>query len=241
MIDTGFGVTGNLRELAEEITPLPIACFLTHMHPDHAGASTLFDEIYMNPADEIHCWWALAKEKRTADLEDAFENEPELKALFEKEIVDNSGFTFKPIHHNDRFDLGGVTLIALDAAGHTEGSMVFYCPEENAFFCGDAVAPMIGLGGEHREKLLPLKESYDDIMQIAALANEESKFLCGHIPETLGIGLLNDIITNYKKALFGPRNEETFIGKHFGCDIPGKRTHREVTGLSQLVYSEETL
>ena len=59
IIDTGMGVTGNVRKVAETVTDLPIDCFLTHMHPDHAGASMLFDKRYMNPADEIHCWWAL--------------------------------------------------------------------------------------------------------------------------------------------------------------------------------------
>jgi len=241
MIDTGLGATGNLRQLVEEITDLPIVCFLTHMHPDHAGASCLFDEIFLNPADEIHCWWALSKEKRMFDLEDVFENEPELRKTAEREMADNSGFSYIPLHDGDTFDLGGITLMALDAAGHTEGSMVFYCPEENAFFCGDAIAPMIALGGEHREELTPFKKSFDDVMRIAELADEDSKFFCGHAPKTLGISILNDVVSNYEKVAFGPRNEELFMGKHFSCDIPGKMTHREVTGDSQLIYSEATL
>lgn len=203
IIDTGFGATGNIRTLVETITSLPITCFLTHMHPDHAGAAMLFDRRYMNPADNIHCHWALTREKRMHDLEDVFEQEPTLKAQVELEMASTDGFAASPLKHGDVFDLGGITLEALDTQGHTEGSMTLFCKEENALFAGDAIAPMVSLVVEHQKIPIPLEISYNQLLAVANRTDAATKIFCGHAPRALPVTVLSDLLTTFVNVLDG--------------------------------------
>lgn len=50
LIDSGMQVH-NAKELAQEITSLPIKLFNTHADPDHIGSNDEFDEVMMNPAE----------------------------------------------------------------------------------------------------------------------------------------------------------------------------------------------
>ena len=44
LLDTGTGI-GNIREVVEELTDLPVSVVLTHEHYDHVAAAYRFDEI----------------------------------------------------------------------------------------------------------------------------------------------------------------------------------------------------
>ncbi|WP_054662630.1 MBL fold metallo-hydrolase [Lacticaseibacillus camelliae] len=52
MIDAGFGIDRDLLKEIRKITQLPVICLLTHGDPDHTGGAELFDQVYMNPADD---------------------------------------------------------------------------------------------------------------------------------------------------------------------------------------------
>ncbi len=240
IIDTGMGATGNLRELIGQITDLPVICFLTHMHPDHAGAAILFDKIYMNPADEIHCWWALAKETRIRDLQDAIVEDPSIVEVFDREMTDNSAFSFEPMFEGDVFNLGGVTLEVLSAVGHTEGSVVLYCPEENALFGGDAVAPKAMLVGEHRPSYTPISYVYKDLKNIERHVNSDTMFFCGHAPKALPYEVLEDLIGAAEQIMNGTASAERAEGR-FCSDEPGNRTYCVKNGMVSLTYSEASL
>ena len=240
IIDTGMGATGNLREYIKEITDLPVTCFLTHMHPDHAGAAVLFDTVYMNPADEIHCWWALSKETRLRDLADAVKEDPEITKVFDREMTDNSSFTFTPMFEGDRFDLGGISLEVFSAVGHTEGSVVLFCPEENALFGGDAIAPRAMLVGEHRPSYTSMEYVYKDLKNIEKHTNKCTKFFCGHAPKALPPEVLSDLISAIEKVMDGTAKAERAHGR-FTSDEPGNRTFTFTEGLVNLTYSEASL
>ncbi len=44
LIDAGNGI-GNLKQLVDELTDLPVSVVLTHAHIDHVGSAHLFDEV----------------------------------------------------------------------------------------------------------------------------------------------------------------------------------------------------
>ena len=48
IIDTGFGLTGTLKEFIQTITDKTIICLLTNDDPDHVGGSSQFTTVYMN-------------------------------------------------------------------------------------------------------------------------------------------------------------------------------------------------
>ncbi len=47
LIDTGIGI-GNIKEVVDQLTSLPIKVITTHVHWDHIGNHGLFDEIYVH-------------------------------------------------------------------------------------------------------------------------------------------------------------------------------------------------
>ena len=240
IIDTAMGATGNLRTFLEQYTDLPIDCFLTHMHPDHAGASSLFDKRYLNPADDIHCWWALTKEVRLRDLKDACEMEPDLAETMDREMVDNSCFTYTPMNPGDVFDLGGITLEVMAAEGHTIGSVVLYCREENALFGGDAVAPMLGLLSEHTTDFTPVTKAYEDICRIYEKTNDETKFFCGHKQEVMDRQILKDIKQGFENIISGNTTGGEHTGRIHG-ETGGYKVFCESVGMSKIVYTEGSL
>ena len=240
LIDTSMGATGNLRELVESITPLPISCFITHMHPDHAGASMLFDERHLNPADEVHCWWALTKEKRHLDLEDVYVDDEEFRRQAELEMVDNSDFTFFPMYDGDVFDLGGITLEVLAAEGHTEGSVVLFCKEENALFAGDSIAPKTVLVGEHKTRYTPLTTVYEHLLKIAGKADKNTKIFCGHAPKALPVSTLDALLKALRNVLDGNPTRETPEPK-FQYEEDGSPNYKETVGAVSIIYNEASL
>jgi glyoxylase-like metal-dependent hydrolase (beta-lactamase superfamily II) len=240
IIDTGMGATGDLRKLVETLTSLPVICFITHMHPDHAGAAMLFDRRYLNPADEVHCWWALTKEKRKQDLEDVCETQPELRSQIEMEMTDNSNFTYLPMYPGDQFDLGGVSLEVLAAEGHTEGSVVLFCKEENALFAGDAIAPKTILIGEHQTRWTPLRDVYEHMSAISKRTNADTLVFCGHATDVLPSTLVDDLLTALENVLSGCASKKLPNARFQAAE--GERAHYEenVGGVS-LIYSEASL
>lgn len=50
LVDSGM-TTHNARELAEQVTDLPLSLLNTHADPDHIGSNDEFPAFYMNPAE----------------------------------------------------------------------------------------------------------------------------------------------------------------------------------------------
>lgn len=51
LIDTGYGF-GNIRQVVESITDLPLRVVNTHGHTDHTGGNRYFERVWMCPADK---------------------------------------------------------------------------------------------------------------------------------------------------------------------------------------------
>ncbi len=138
LIDT-CGGCGNLRELVESITNLPVIVALTHRHPDHAGGCGWYDKFYAGEGDvnsmnkrmtsKAACF-AFAKYCKVKNMRTE-------KFPYRPECIDiQDGYTF---------ELGGRTIIAISTPGHTPGSMVFLDDKEHYIFTGDEVGKGIWL------------------------------------------------------------------------------------------------
>jgi len=124
VIGSGFGVTDTLRSFIEAITDKPLICLVAHGHPDHVGAASLFDEIYMNERDEPLLPVALSYERRMGDVFGREGYSEELYNYCKEHIVSGSDYTYKNMDDGDRFDLGGTILEVIAIPGHTQGSVV---------------------------------------------------------------------------------------------------------------------
>lgn len=143
LIDSGFG-TGNIKEVVDQLTGLPVMLVNTHADRDHIGCNALFGEAYMHPSeyDRFH---------RGA----------------------GAGLTAKPLWDGDRIDLGGRILEIILIPGHTPGSIALLDSENRMLFSGDSVqAGIVYMFGPGRNieayiasltKLIEIRESFNTI------------------------------------------------------------------------------
>ena len=108
LVDTGLNAP-NDREIAEELTDLPLILINTHADPDHISGNAAFEGFYMNPEEEGN---------------------------YRDNGGTNS---FLPIHENDVIDLGERELQIVDIPGHTPGSIAIIDKKYRVLLSGDSV------------------------------------------------------------------------------------------------------
>ncbi len=108
LIDSGMQVH-NAKELAGELTTLPIKLFNTHTDPDHIGSNEEFDTVMMNPSELVN---------------------------YRKP---HSSQTIEPIYDGDIIDIGGRPLKAIALPGHTPGSTALLDVKSGKLFSGDPI------------------------------------------------------------------------------------------------------
>lgn len=108
LIDSGMQVH-TAKELAQELTDLPISLFNTHTDPDHIGSNEEFENIMLNPAELVNY----------------------RKSPTSQQII--------PIYDGEVIDLGNRTLEAIHLPGHTPGSTALLDTESGMLFSGDPV------------------------------------------------------------------------------------------------------
>lgn len=109
LLDSGMTVD-NARELAEELTTLPLALLNTHADRDHVAGNAAFERIYVSPCELVH---------------------PQLRTLTSGQVV--------PVWDGDVIDLGGRELEAIALPGHTPGSMALLDRTTGMLFAGDPI------------------------------------------------------------------------------------------------------
>lgn len=140
LIDTGMGMTGQLRYYIEGIVgnkPLIATC--THGNIDHLGGSIMFDDRRLNRRDWDEIGRATGTQRRFGDMGMFCMDNEEALEYCKRHWVDNSSSTFADIDAGEVFDLGGVTVEVLYSAGHTPGHLSYYIPTEKICFCGDSL------------------------------------------------------------------------------------------------------
>ena len=108
LVDSGMTVH-NARELAGELTALPIALFNTHCDRDHVGSNDEFDEVWISPMELVH--------------PQAPHNSQKVRPVWDGEVI----------------ELGGRELEAIALPGHTPGSMALLDRSSGMLFSGDPI------------------------------------------------------------------------------------------------------
>jgi len=108
LIDTGM-TTKDAREIAEDLTDLPILLINTHADPDHIAGNGAWDEFYMSPAEE-------------GNYRD-----------------NNGKGLILPIFEGDVIDLGDRPLRIIDIPGHTPGSIAILDENNRILIGGDTI------------------------------------------------------------------------------------------------------
>lgn len=147
LLDTGFGF-GDLKSYLESLIHTPYTVLLSHGHLDHAGGAGQFDEVFLHPADWELERWHCTLQRRIDDVRNGPGGMP--PQITEADFLPSRTAPYTPLLPGQDFDLGGVTVQVLPAAGHTAGSVIFLIPEDRIAIFGDAC-------GEHT--LLLFRES----------------------------------------------------------------------------------
>lgn len=122
MIDSGMTLT-NARDIAQELTDLPLELIITHGDRDHIAGNCGFDWFYMHPSEASNY----------------YNNQP------------GTG-KFRPVFDGDVLDLGDRKLEIIALPGHTPGSIALLDQKHRKLFSGDPVQDgMIFMFGVQRE------------------------------------------------------------------------------------------
>lgn len=129
LIDTGNGA-GNLREIVEQITSLPVEPVITHRHSDHIGGGGWFDQVLVPEGD-------MAKEYDGSS--------GRIGSQVSRFAMHWAGNYPKQPHAPNKisleyghvFDLGERRIQMMHSPGHTKGSAIYIDEGEKLIFVGD--------------------------------------------------------------------------------------------------------
>lgn len=143
LIDSGMEIS-NAKEIAKNLTSLPLKLLNTHADRDHLGSVNEFDTFYMHPLEE----------------ENFINNNTSCREYIK-------------VEHGDIIDLGNRPLEIILISGHTPGSVAILDINNRVLFSGDSVqAGTIFMFGKQRniddylnslKKLTAYKDRFDTI------------------------------------------------------------------------------
>lgn len=174
LLDTGFGF-GDLKQYVETLTQTPYVVLLSHGHLDHAGGAAQFEQVYLNQKDWELEKWHCTRERRIWDVQHGPGGMP--RGVTEADFLPSRTAPYLPLNEGDDFDLGGVTVRPLAAAGHTVGSLIFLIPEDRIAVFGDAC-------GEHTllmfDEGAPIETYRESLRHVECFADQFDLVLRNH-------------------------------------------------------------
>ncbi|HHV12491.1 MAG TPA: MBL fold metallo-hydrolase [Clostridiales bacterium] len=233
LIDTLVGF-GNLKEVVESLTSLPVVVLNTHGHVDHAGGNYAFDHVYLSKED-----YDLAQRTTTVQFRMKFADYA-AKQMGLPRTWDDHDFTaprdikYYFLEDGQRIELGARTLEAIAVPGHTKGSVAFLDHCTNGLFIGDACNPSTFLFDQdatpvslYRDSLLRLKKRYPEGI--------ERMYLC-HVMAECSYGCVDDVIEACELVLSGKDSKQPFVfgfdeesskGAIWGCPVDEKGMRKD--------------
>lgn len=138
LIDTGLGI-GNIKQITDSLTDLPIKVITTHAHWDHIGGHSLFDNIcvHENDVEWIRKGIPVPINNIKTNLVKGVRKEllPE-----EFDLKNYCIFKGEPRHilnDGEKINLGNRKLLVLHTPGHSPGHICLYERERGYLYTGD--------------------------------------------------------------------------------------------------------
>ncbi|HEV2127232.1 MAG TPA: MBL fold metallo-hydrolase [Thermomicrobiales bacterium] len=153
LIDTGMGI-GNIRDVVERITSLPVVVINSHAHWDHIGDNARFGEIWIHEAEAGDLLTGVSNDI----LRDWFGPDRLLGPL--PPHVDVSTVTYPPtpptgtLQGGEEIDLGDRSLEVIHSPGHSPGGIALWDERNRILFTTDVAYPCMLL--VHDRKDLPV-------------------------------------------------------------------------------------
>ncbi len=213
VIDAGLGCDGRgLRDYIESVLGVekPMICACTHGHIDHIGSAKVFDKAYLNEGDYGQLKSACSMERRKNDLAFFSMQCPQVIAYCESRMLENSDIAFENIVDGDVLELGGITVKAICLAGHSKGSMAYYCEAEDVAFVGDGISSCVALGRLSETEILAYG---DTVERFIGQVRETTNLYSGHVSIPQSITAAKNIATAAREIGMGiGSKEDAFTG-----------------------------
>ncbi|NFG95633.1 MBL fold metallo-hydrolase [Clostridium sporogenes] len=155
IIDTGFNREDTKERMIEifkklDLEPEKTILFLTHLHSDHTGLATYFQDmgltVYISKIDGDLLNGSVEK---SGPMWEGTIQRAMWQGLEEEQldIEDNPGFKFRPISHinfvpaipGEYIQIGDYNFEIIDLRGHTPGMVGLYEKKHKILFCGDHI------------------------------------------------------------------------------------------------------
>lgn len=141
LIDTGLGI-GDIRELVDELTELPVSVINTHSHWDHISQNYMFEDVAMFENESARNSQAGIQGERAQRFIGGDRVWKPFPNGFKPEL-----FTIHPfkvtrwLHDAETIDLGGRRLEVVHTPGHSPDSICFLDEEAALLWTGDTFYP----------------------------------------------------------------------------------------------------
>jgi hydroxyacylglutathione hydrolase len=229
LIDTGWGL-GNLSELVESITSLPLNVVFTHGHPDHVNGAFQFSDLYITPEDEELMNMFYIKETREQII-NRFKGI--LPSDFSIDDWVNSQITnSSPISEGYIFDLGNRKLKVIECPGHTAGSICLLDNIDEILFSGDSLLAKPVL--MNLETSLGLKTYLESIKHVNTFDDDFNIILSGHDDKSVNPIVIEELISGVSDIIHG-KIEGKLEKTRFGDALQYKFEHTAIN------YNEDSL
>jgi hydroxyacylglutathione hydrolase len=198
LIDTGWGL-GNLAELVQSLTSLPVNVVFTHGHPDHVNGAYQFSDLYITPQDKKLLNMFYIKETRQQILN-------RFKDVLPPNFSENDWVNAKItdpslISENYVFDLGNRKLKVIECPGHTPGSICLLDTKDKILFTGDTILAKPVL--MNLETSLPLKIYLKSIKHINNFSSDFNIILSGHDAKPVNTIVIEELINGVSDIIEG--------------------------------------
>jgi glyoxylase-like metal-dependent hydrolase (beta-lactamase superfamily II) len=210
VLDTGLGV-GDFAAVVGSLSDREPIVLQTHAHWDHIGASHLFRDVRVHPAEAALLRAGCAPERYMAAFTGSLVEEDFLPADFTASAGLPGCEPTAWLEHGDRIDLGGRELEIFHTPGHSPGGLTFLDRASRALF----VADLLYHGRMYI--FLPTSDAAafrDSLRLVADLAEEVDVVYPAHGPSPLTPGDVREIRDAYEFVWSGKAPSRT--GSLFG-------------------------
>lgn len=138
LIDTGLGID-NIKRITDQLTDLPIIVLTTHVHWDHIGSHSEFEEIYVHRDEKdwlINGIKGLSIEQIRKDVSRDI-TIPTPKSFNPETYMPFKGVPTGLLNDGDQIEIGNRILQILHTPGHSPGHISIFDDRTGYLFTGD--------------------------------------------------------------------------------------------------------
>lgn len=144
LIDTAYGI-GDLKSYLQKFTILPLIVVNSHGHMDHSCGNYQFEKIYISKKDKNLCKVHNSTTRRMKNIKNALKNNLIDETYNIEKYLNQGTGNLVNLEENTCFNLGGLTIKAINMEGHTAGSLGFLIEEDKILVTSDAACPFVWL------------------------------------------------------------------------------------------------